>query len=191
MRFMSACPAQAELPLSSPHDADGLATKGEGAYKYQVTLACLLPAQNHRGPAIRTSAQTIDPTLSRSKTSLVSGPWASEQCFSRTQIDPGSPRRAPKTLEVKSGGSRAASLVGFLKSREGQLGILSMVMLIFQGTALSLTLRFSRYGMPLLALRPPGCQRCSSAACCTMPPDHLLAEEMMQAMTSTHAGSVD
>ncbi|CAK0773250.1 hypothetical protein CVIRNUC_004045 [Coccomyxa viridis] len=87
-------PSPAELPLSSPHDADGLATKGEGAYKYQ--------------------------------------------------IDPGSPRRAPKTLEVKSGGSRAASLVGFLKSREGQLGILSMVMLIFQGTALSLTLRFSR-----------------------------------------------
>ena len=69
--------------------------------------------------------------------------------FPCPQIDPGSPRRPPKTLEVKSGGSRAASLVGFLKSREGQLGILSMVMLIFQGTALSLTLRFSRHAKPL------------------------------------------
>ena len=145
MRFMSACPTQAELPLSSPHDADGLATKGEGAYKYQVTLARLLLATNLCGPAIRMTVQRIDPTPSHSKASAVSGPCGCEQCFSCPQIDPGSPRRAPKTLEVKSGGSRAASLVGFLKSREGQLGILSMVMLIFQGTALSLTLRFSRY----------------------------------------------
>ena len=98
-----------------------------------------------------------------------------ELYLSCPQIDPGSPRRAPKTLEVKSGGSRAASLVGFLKSREGQLGILSMVMLIFQGTALSLTLRFSRCAKPPLAQQPPGCQRCSDAACCTVPPSHLLA----------------
>ena len=34
--------------------------------------------------------------------------------------------------------------MSFLASREGQLGLLSMAMLIFQGTALSLTLRFSR-----------------------------------------------
>ena len=50
-RFMSGCPAQAELPLSSPHNADGLAMKGEGAYKYQVTLARVLLAQTDCGPA--------------------------------------------------------------------------------------------------------------------------------------------
>ncbi|KAK9916031.1 hypothetical protein WJX75_007578 [Coccomyxa subellipsoidea] len=36
------------------------------------------------------------------------------------------------------------SLVAFVRSREGALGLLSMALLIFQGTALSLTLRFSR-----------------------------------------------
>lgn len=59
-------------------------------------------------------------------------------------MEPGSPTRTPKTLEIRSSANRAASLVSFLKSREGQLGLLSMAMLIFQGTALSLTLRFSR-----------------------------------------------
>ena len=60
------------------------------------------------------------------------------------QVEPGSPTRAPKTLELRSSGSRTATLMSFLASREGQLGLLSMAMLIFQGTALSLTLRFSR-----------------------------------------------
>ncbi|BDA44176.1 UDP-N-acetylglucosamine transporter [Coccomyxa sp. Obi] len=36
------------------------------------------------------------------------------------------------------------TLVAFLSSKEGALGLLSMALLIFQGTALSLTLRFSR-----------------------------------------------
>ncbi|EIE25933.1 hypothetical protein COCSUDRAFT_60937 [Coccomyxa subellipsoidea C-169] len=36
------------------------------------------------------------------------------------------------------------SIVAFLRSKEGALGLLSMALLIFQGTALSLTLRFSR-----------------------------------------------
>lgn len=36
------------------------------------------------------------------------------------------------------------SIVAFLSSKEGALGLLSMALLIFQGTALSLTLRFSR-----------------------------------------------
>ncbi len=64
------------------------------------------------------------------------------------KVEPGSPTRTPKTLEIRSSGNRAASLVTFLKSREGQLGLLSMAMLIFQGTALSLTLRFSRCNSP-------------------------------------------
>lgn len=34
--------------------------------------------------------------------------------------------------------------LAFLHSREGRLGVLSMVLLIFQGTALSLVLRYSR-----------------------------------------------
>ena len=53
--------------------------------------------------------------------------------------------------------------MGFLKSREGQLGILSMVMLIFQGTALSLTLRFSRYATSF-GSAPISYQRRSAAA---------------------------
>ena len=63
-----------------------------------------------------------------------------------SQVEPGSPTRAAKTLEIRSSANRAVTLVNFLKSREGQLGLLSMAMLIFQGTALSLTLRFSRCG---------------------------------------------
>jgi hypothetical protein len=42
------------------------------------------------------------------------------------------------------------SLVAFVRSREGALGLLSMALLIFQGTALSLTLRFSRCPLHLL-----------------------------------------
>jgi len=40
------------------------------------------------------------------------------------------------------------TIMGFLRSREGALGMLSMALLIFQGTALSLTLRFSRCARP-------------------------------------------
>jgi len=69
----------------------------------------------------------------------------SKVCFDGlVQTEPGSPTRGQRNLEIKNNGSRVANLAGFLKSREGQLGLLSMAMLIFQGTALSLTLRFSR-----------------------------------------------
>lgn len=36
--------------------------------------------------------------------------------------------------------------LAFLRNREMQLGVLSMVLLVFQGTALSLVLRYSRFG---------------------------------------------
>jgi hypothetical protein len=38
----------------------------------------------------------------------------------------------------------AGALGGMLSSRHGRLGFLSMGLLVFQGTALSLTLRYSR-----------------------------------------------
>ena len=47
-----------------------------------------------------------------------------------------------KNLLGKSPESRGA--LTFLRSRETQLGVLSMVLLVFQGTALSLVLRYSR-----------------------------------------------
>ena len=34
--------------------------------------------------------------------------------------------------------------LAYFRSREAQLGVLSMVLLVFQGTALSLVLRYSR-----------------------------------------------
>ena len=78
-------------------------------------------------------------------------------CSSRVlQVEPGSPTRTPKTLEIRSSASRAGTLVTYLRSREGQLGLLSMAMLIFQGTALSLTLRFSRCGPAFLLEQPYG-----------------------------------
>ena len=50
--------------------------------------------------------------------------------------EPGSPKA--------SGGAASESLMAFVSSKEGALALLSMSLLIFQGTALSLTLRFSR-----------------------------------------------
>ncbi len=46
------------------------------------------------------------------------------------------------------------SIMAFLSSKEGALGLLSMALLIFQGTALSLTLRFSRCPHPCSAIPP-------------------------------------
>lgn len=40
--------------------------------------------------------------------------------------------------------------LAFLRSRETQLGVLSMVLLVFQGTALSLVLRYSRHALQAL-----------------------------------------
>ena len=48
-----------------------------------------------------------------------------------------------KNLLGKTQESRGA--LTFLRSREAQLGVLSMVLLVFQGTALSLVLRYSRH----------------------------------------------
>lgn len=48
-----------------------------------------------------------------------------------------------KNLLSKSQENRGA--LAFLRSKEMQLGVLSMVLLVFQGTALSLVLRYSRY----------------------------------------------
>lgn len=42
------------------------------------------------------------------------------------------------------GGAKNAGAGGMLSSRHGRLGFLSMGLLVFQGTALSLTLRYSR-----------------------------------------------
>ena len=50
-----------------------------------------------------------------------------------------------KNLLGKTQESRGA--LAFLRSRETQLGVLSMVLLVFQGTALSLVLRYSRYAL--------------------------------------------
>ena len=47
-----------------------------------------------------------------------------------------------KNLQVRSQDGKGA--LTFLRSREAQLGVLSMVLLVFQGTALSLVLRYSR-----------------------------------------------
>ena len=51
-----------------------------------------------------------------------------------------------KDLMSRSQDSRGT--LAFLKSRETQLGVLSMVLLVFQGTALSLVLRYSRLVPP-------------------------------------------
>ena len=66
-----------------------------------------------------------------------------------------------KNLLGKTQESRGA--LAFLRSREAQLGVLSMVLLVFQGTALSLVLRYSRYAALLRRLSrspvstPPPC----------------------------------
>ena len=52
-----------------------------------------------------------------------------------------------------------------------------MVMLIFQGTALSLTLRFSRYSTPLAFHTHKAVRSAALPACCSSPPDDLLAEK--------------
>jgi hypothetical protein len=55
--------------------------------------------------------------------------------------------RQPGTPPKGSGGGAAGggeSLMAWVRSWEGGLALLSMSLLIFQGTALSLTLRFSR-----------------------------------------------
>jgi hypothetical protein len=57
----------------------------------------------------------------------------------------------------RNGGGEAraeGTLLGYVRSKEGALALLSMVLLIFQGTALSLTLRFSRCAC--LARTAPG-----------------------------------
>ena len=47
-----------------------------------------------------------------------------------------------KTMMAKAEGK---GTLAYFRSREAQLGVLSMVLLVFQGTALSLVLRYSRY----------------------------------------------
>ena len=70
--------------------------------------------------------------------------------------DPGSPKA--------SGGSASESLLAFVSSKEGALALLSMSLLIFQGTALSLTLRFSRL-LPWLGSPRPNQNRQAQHAC--------------------------
>ncbi|KAK9825076.1 hypothetical protein WJX74_006218 [Apatococcus lobatus] len=48
------------------------------------------------------------------------------------------------SLKVSPGIAPRGGIMGILQTREGQLGALSMALLVFQGTALSLTLRYSR-----------------------------------------------
>lgn len=50
-----------------------------------------------------------------------------------------------KNLTLAGGRSpEGRGALAFLRSREAALGVLSMVLLVFQGTALSLVLRYSR-----------------------------------------------
>jgi hypothetical protein len=80
------------------------------------------------------------------------------------QVDMGtsptkSSREASTPLGSHSGPAESATLLTYVRSREGALGLLSMALLIFQGTALSLTLRYSRLASipahPPLAMPPP------------------------------------
>ena len=52
--------------------------------------------------------------------------------------------KSDSTKDLVKGPAESKGALGFLRSREGRLGVLSMVLLVFQGTALSLILRYSR-----------------------------------------------
>ena len=62
----------------------------------------------------------------------------------------GREKKAGAKFKIKQMGSGGAAGIiapkagGMLSSRHGRLGFLSMGLLVFQGTALSLTLRYSR-----------------------------------------------
>lgn len=103
-------------------------------------------------------------------------------CVMQVEVGTSPTKRGDPGTPGTSRGAAAAepmSMMGYVRSREGALGILSMALLIFQGTALSLTLRYSRWGLNALW----DCTHACSTAHC--PENHPCWQDVVHNPSST------